>query len=238
MKIPARGSNDDDIFPAPELKKNFPIKNIKDGGYILDIGCSTGETTEYMNAKGYKVLGIDLDQCMIDNAKKKYGENSNLKFEVMDMTTIENVFGEELHGIVCIGNVLPHLKDKEIIKGFLRSCYNVLKDNSPLCIQIINFDKVKREIIKELPLIYCERVKFERFYNWDNSDNLVEFTGRITDKKENEVLENTVDLFMLTKDELVAILKEAGFKRVELYDDFKRSIYTGNSLALIVEAIK
>lgn len=117
----------DDIFPAPEGKKKFPLNNIDKGGFVLDIGCSTGETTEYISSKGYKALGIDLDEEMIKIAKEKYRESDGLEFKVMDMKTIAQSFGEEFNGIVCIGNVLPHLGGKNQIKEFLKGCYKVLK---------------------------------------------------------------------------------------------------------------
>ena len=228
----------DDIFPAPEGKKRFPLKNVDRGGFVLDIGCSTGETTEYISLQGYRALGIDLDEEMIGIARKKYEESDVLSFKIMDMKAIAQTFSGEFNGIVCIGNVLPHLGGKNQIREFLKSCYSVLKKDSPLCIQTINFDKVKRENIMELPLIDGPKVKFERFYNIRPGSDIVKFTGRITDKESGEVLENTVELFMLENDELPKILKEVGFKIVERYDDFKRSEYTGNALPLIVEAIK
>ena len=129
----------DDIFPAPEWKKKFALKNIDKGGFVLDIGCSTGETTEYISSQGYRALGIDLDQEMIKIAKNRYNESDTLRFKVMDMKAIEQSFGEEFNGIVCIGNVLPHLVGKNQIKEFLKGCYEVLKKDSPLCIQTINF---------------------------------------------------------------------------------------------------
>ncbi|WP_346916504.1 methyltransferase domain-containing protein [Clostridium sp.] len=228
----------DDIFPAPEWKKKFALKNIDKGGFVLDIGCSTGETTEYISSQGYRALGIDLDQEMIKIAKNRYNESDTLRFKVMDMKAIAQSFGEEFNGIVCIGNVLPHLGGKNQIKEFLKGCYEVLKKDSPLCIQTINFDKVKREHIKELPLIDGPKVKFERFYSIKPDSDIVKFTGRITDKKSNEILENTVDLFMLENEELFEMLRELGFEKIQSYDDFKRSNYTGNALPLIVEAIK
>jgi len=228
----------DDIFPAPEGKKKFALKNIDMGGFVLDIGCSTGETTEYISLQGYRALGIDLDQEMIRIAKNKYNESDTLRFKVMDMKAIAQSFGEEFNGIVCIGNVLPHLGGKNQIKEFLKGCYEVLKKGSPLCIQTINFDKVRKEHIKELPLIDGPKVKFERFYSIKPDSDIVKFTGRITDKESNEILENTVDLFMLENEELFEMLRELGFEKIQSYDDFKRSNYTGNALPLIVEAIK
>ena len=228
----------DDVFPAPEGKKKFPLKNIDKGGFVLDIGCSTGETTEYISSQGYRALGIDLDEEMIRLAKEKYKESYSLKFQVMDMKTISETFGEEFNGIVCIGNVLPHLGGKNQIREFLKSCYSVLKKDSPLCIQTINFDKVKRENITELPLIDGPKVGFERFYKITSGSDFVKFIGRITDKENSEILENTVDLFMLKNEELFEMLREIGFEKVEMYDDFKRNKYTGSAIPLIVEAIK
>ncbi|MEW8994860.1 hypothetical protein [Clostridium sp.] len=43
---------------------------------------------------------------------------------------------------------------------------------------------------------------------------------------------------MLENEELFEMLRELGFEKIQSYDDFKRSNYTGNARPLIVEAIK
>ena len=48
-------------------------------GQAIDLGCGTGRLTHLISELGMDVLGIDLDEFMIKEAKKNY---PNLRFKV------------------------------------------------------------------------------------------------------------------------------------------------------------
>lgn len=53
---------------------------------VLDLGCGTGNVTEYM-ARGDKTtfyIGIDVDVLAIKKAQKKYGHHPNMSFILAD----------------------------------------------------------------------------------------------------------------------------------------------------------
>ena len=39
---------------------------------ILDIGCGTGRHSIELAKRGYKVVGIDLSECLLERAKEKH----------------------------------------------------------------------------------------------------------------------------------------------------------------------
>ena len=55
------------------------------GERILDIGCGTGQLTSDIAESGSVVLGIDVDEGMINLARQKF---PNIRFEVMDARQI------------------------------------------------------------------------------------------------------------------------------------------------------
>jgi SAM-dependent methyltransferase len=93
------------------------IKN-KDA-YILDLGCGPGRDLLFFKKKGYRVLGIDNSEKLIEFAKK-YSKADAL---VMDFREMD--FTEEFDAIWASASLL-HLKKHEIT-SILKSCYKALK---------------------------------------------------------------------------------------------------------------
>lgn len=96
------------------------------GKKILDAGCGVGEDCKYIEDKGFKAIGIDLSQRMLEIAKEKY---PNGRFQIMDMTDItypENTFD----GI--ISNCSLFHIPTELLPQTLESFKRVLKPNGKL----------------------------------------------------------------------------------------------------------
>lgn len=69
-------SHDEEVFDSEKelIKKYFK-------GNILDLGCGCGRTTKFLFDKGYKVIGVEIVDEMINVAKKKFPK---INFEVGD----------------------------------------------------------------------------------------------------------------------------------------------------------
>lgn len=75
---------------------------------ILEIGCGTGEVSYWIAEKtGKHVLGTDLSQLFIDNAKRDL-VLPNLEFEVLDFSNPKQVAGRKFDYIIGNG-ILHHL---------------------------------------------------------------------------------------------------------------------------------
>ena len=72
-------SNKNYLKEAEYIVKNIKIKNRK-AKNILDLGCGTGIHAYLFAKKGYKTVGVDISKSMINEAKKKYKLDKNLKF--------------------------------------------------------------------------------------------------------------------------------------------------------------
>lgn len=96
------------------------------GESILDAGCGVGEDCKYVEQKGYKAVGIDFSEGMLDEAKSRYSAGN---FKKMDMSNIEypdNTFD----GIMCNYSLfhIPIEQLPQVLSEFKR----VLKPNGQL----------------------------------------------------------------------------------------------------------
>jgi len=68
---------------------------------VLDAGCGTGRVAIELTARGIETVGVDLDQPMLDEARKKAPEQS---WVLGDLATVQ-VDGE-FDAVVMAGNVM------------------------------------------------------------------------------------------------------------------------------------
>jgi len=60
------------------------------GGHILDIGCGPGWTTSFLARAGYKAVGVDISERMVEIARQRGArENLAVEFAVGDMEDLD-----------------------------------------------------------------------------------------------------------------------------------------------------
>ena len=228
----------DYIFPKNRKQLEFveSIKKISNEEKILDIGCATGNLTEFLGEKTRNIVGIDLDKELLKEAKEKH---PNLNFENMNMLKINEKFEENsFDRVVSFGNTLVHLDSREEVEEFFQKVYKTLKFNGFFIVQIINYNRIIEKNIKNLPTIDNEKVKFVRDYEYDKSIGKVDFITELTIKEANLNIKNNIKLLALTKIEIQKFLGEIGFRNIEFYGDFEGRELSDNSEALIFVAQK
>ncbi len=246
--------NYDNIFPLNDIKKNFLATELEYQSYkannILDLGCSTGQTDIFLAEKLYNcsVTGIDLDKEMIQYAKDKILDNSELKtkinFLIQDMRTVDSLFRvRSFNSIICLGNSFVHLLEEEERKSLLRQVFTLLKPGGKFIMQIINYENILANNIKSLPLIDNEKVKFTRNYKYLKTKNIIEFSTDLEVKavKESENITNLIELYPLRFSEVSELFSNSGFdeENVKYYGNYSREDFQENSsYNLIVVAQK
>lgn len=207
-------------------------------GEILDIGCGIGTLSLELSNYYNNVLGIDMDAEMIHVASKKTENISkNIDFKQISMLEmVPFIKKNSLEGIICFGNTLVHLNSLDEIADFLQQSKTVLKSKGKLLLQIVNYDKILGKNIKQLPIIENDEIIFERNYEYRKSENKIDFNTRLTVKSTQQIIENSIELLPVLKNELAILLHNAGFNTCNYYGNFNQELYTMDSPALIVEA--
>lgn len=229
----------DYVFPLKAMQVDFIGKSLHaEKAQILDIGCATGSLAIELARLGHSVTGIDFDKKMIEKAEEKAAaEGLTITFMQMDMRKIPDHFTPKQFDLVlCCGNTLVHLTDPADIRHFLAQTAVLLNEGGVFLLQIINYDRILDKGISGLPTIENDRIRFERYYNYDSSSGLIDFTTILTIKDSRQKIENTIPLYPIRKSELIDLLHPAGFRKIVTYGGFDRSSSTSDSIPLIVKA--
>ncbi|MFB9057790.1 class I SAM-dependent methyltransferase [Mariniflexile ostreae] len=216
------------------IKSKIPESNSR----IIDVGCGIG-TLAFELVTYYKsVLGIDLDAEMIRTALHNTENKSHaIDFQHIGMLKLHTIVDKHtIDGIICFGNTLVHLSTLEEVTDFLKQSKAALKANGKLLLQIVNYDKVLAKNIQQLPLIENEDIIFERHYGYRPLEHKMDFNTRLTVKSTQQIIENSIELLPLLKEDLAHLLNKAGFNNCNYYGNFNQEQYTLDSPALIIEA--
>ncbi|GAB6101542.1 class I SAM-dependent methyltransferase [Thermococcus atlanticus] len=135
------------------LLENFlPIE----GGRALDIGCGMGISTFALEELGFEVIGIDLQEELIEKAKKISEElGYKAEFRVMDAKKLD--FPDESFDLVALlGNPLPHLNIYDFDK-IVQEAFRVLKPGGVLFLEYADWVRLLhqgyRNVLVEEPFI-------------------------------------------------------------------------------------
>jgi len=206
---------------------------------ILDIGCGTGLLSQALSETFYRVVGIDLDEAMLDQARASNAGSDNLEFLHLDMLKIDRQFDQHsFDSLVCFGNTLVHLPSLDHVSSFFEKCFSILTSGGKLLIQMINYDRILDQNIDSLPTLDTDDITFIRNYNYLADQERIEFETILTIKKTQQIIRNKVRLLPLRKSEIKTSLRDAGFKHIQFFGNFKGDPLLVQSIPLVFEASK
>ena len=205
----------DDIFPVHPGKVALAAEGLAPGSRILDIGCATGAMSSMLGQKGFSVEGIDLSDTLLARAQEK-AQSANVQFRKLDMRAIADIFPEQsFDSIACFGNTLVHLQGVEEIGQFLQAAYKCLKPGGKFVGQILNYTRILKYNIAELPEIDKPAFRFSRRYKPCGAQLL--FQIELLDKATGKTAVSEQKLYPLTHYQLTTVAKEAGFNSCTRY---------------------
>ncbi|QWH31716.1 class I SAM-dependent methyltransferase (plasmid) [Bacillus mycoides] len=224
----------DEIFPGNEKQLNFIASYLQEGDSVLDVGAATGNVANALVERGMIVTAMEPEKKMADKiSEKALTHKGKLYVNTLRMQQIDNVPGV-FDGIYCIGNTLVHLDNIQEITYFIQNSFKKLKKNGKLMIQIVNYEKVLNQKQFIFPVIKKERFSFKRDYTIEREK--VRFN--VTLNTNGEEFSNSIELYPITKEQLLPIVIDCGFESVETYANFDKKKYLLDGPALIIVATK
>jgi len=218
----------DDLFKEDQKIKSFIKEFIKPEFFAIDLGSGTGRLTKVLYDFKMKVYGVDLDPFMIEVSSNKYPDIKFLELDLLEGLDLNDNFDL----ITCFGNTIPHLKKMHLIK-FIDKAYLKLKSNGSLLIQLLNYNRILKHKITELPFLKSNEVSLKREYI--HKLNLTQFKTTLV--KDNECFESNIDLYPYTKDELQKIFNKFNFS-LKFYGNLDFKEFDENDYYLYLVAIK
>ena len=101
-----------------ESTKNYNrwiYDNIKNfiGQNVLEIGCGTGNITDFILEKSSSVTGIEIDHTFACTAKKKYKNKKSVRIIQGDFLELKNIRKNHYDTVITL-NVLEHIKNDSL----------------------------------------------------------------------------------------------------------------------------
>ncbi len=112
---------------------------------LLDAACGTGRHVVAMSEAGYLVAGLDLSAEMLATARENLAEH-HIKAKLLH-ASFENIpqDSHQYDGVYCLGNSLAATGNAQAAEQSVAALSKVLSPGGRMVIQILNFEKLRRE---------------------------------------------------------------------------------------------
>lgn len=180
---------------------------------VLDAGCANGRNSVFFAQKARKVYGIDSSKKMLEFAEKNSKQFPNIDFRQQDVRKMlfENDFFTHAYCLATI-HLLKTTQDQLLA---LKELHRVLKKGGVLCVSVWNFFQPKFSDLKKSK-------EMNYFIDW---------------RTPNGVEHRFYHFF--TQKELEALVKKAGFKKIEsFYEKNGEKTKKNGAANLLLTAVK
>jgi SAM-dependent methyltransferase len=203
-----------------------------DGGDLLDVPCGFGRHAIPLADAGYRVVGVDRSQALLNEARRRAGNSRRPKLSRADYRDLP--FPDaSFDAAVNLFSSLGYLGDEEDTKA-LAEIGRVLRPGGRLVIEILHRDRLIR-IFREQDwqLVGEGRLLLEQ-RTFEPASGLVQVTQTLIETS-GERESRTYSLRVYTATELLAMLTRAGFAEARCYGDLDGGTF-GIDTRLVIAA--
>lgn len=113
-----------------KLFRKYGLPERSDGGdvpMILDVACGTGELTCILAKRGYEMIGLDMSEEMLAEARDKaFAEDSDILWLCQDMCKMD-MYGT-VSAMICITDGINHITSEKSLRNFFLRIKNFIDD--------------------------------------------------------------------------------------------------------------
>lgn len=186
------------------------------GSSVLDLACGKGRHSVFLHSLGYNVLGVDLSENSIYQAKKQ--EEEGLRFSVGDMRQPQGQAEFDL--VVNLFTSFGYFGSEAENEKTLQAISESLKPGGRLVIDFMNTSKVVAQLVPQAEL---ERNGIRFFIRKRLENGIIYKSIRFTDQGKDWAFEEKVQA--LTETDFRRLFEKTGFQVVLLSGNYELGPY-------------
>jgi len=207
---------------------------------VLDCACGTGQDLIMFHSFGCDIVGSDISESMLSQAKLKIRKNKlDISLKKTDFRMLPEYFKAEFDAVVCLSNSINELlEDSDTVRALL-SMKAVLKDGGILVVDQGQTDFSMRNPPRFAPIM--NNRDFSRVFVMEYIDKFMEVNilDFIHTEKSNDFKHFKVRVRIRLYEDWSRLFKKADFGEVTFYGGWNSDLYDkAKSKRLIMVAQK
>lgn len=232
----------DAMNDALVVDTHFYIEEFKnEKGEILELACGTGRITCALSKAGKSVVGLDLSETMLVEAREKSAKlNLDVKWYSGNMTDFNL---NKKFDIIFVGyNSVHHILTNADFKKFLNCVKNHLTPHGRFYFDIFNpglafliRQKIRKEMDEYIDPTTGERIFVTEDNQYDTATQINHVTYYYSKKDHPDFHSHPLKMRCYFPKEMDALLSYNGFKILNKYGSFKKDAFVSASVKQIFE---
>jgi SAM-dependent methyltransferase len=211
---------------------------------LLDLGSGTGEHARFFAAKGFDVVGVDVSEAMMAQARDS-GIPAGVELITGDLAHVEAVVSGQFGAAICLGNTIAHITERATLVQMFSGVRQVLVPGAPFVLQMLNYEHFVHTGTRALPLTFIEdedgEAIFLRVMTFKPGGRVVFAPTLLRYRPDQEPpievsSSHSVELHGWTQADVSGALAQAGFAEQQLFGamaDVRFEALTSNDLVVI-----
>jgi ubiquinone/menaquinone biosynthesis C-methylase UbiE len=227
----AYAGDERDVQAEADALAAVRLAGVAPGADVVDVPCGYGRHTLALARAGYRVVGVDRSQTLLDEARRRAGGErwpKLIRADYRELPFADESFDAALNLFTSLG----YLGDEEDVK-VLAAIRRVLRPGGRLVLEtmhrdrmVANFSETDWHLMGEGRLLLEQRT-------WDPVTGVAQSTQTLINST-GERESRTFSVRTYSATELMAMLARAGFSDAKAYGSFTAEPFTTDSRLVIV----
>jgi SAM-dependent methyltransferase len=200
---------------------------------VLDACCGTGRQAIPLAEAGFSVVGADPCTAMLDEARALAERRGvQVKWLESDFEALPASMAGSVDAVIALGNGLCHCSTRESLVSALTALRRCCRRDGVCLIGIKDFDLVRAERVRDHPCGCHDdgTIRSDLTQTWEFEDpvlvcNTTLWRREAVSGRVRTVLRGQTREYMLGREEMRYVSREAGFSDVEILDHPGEAVY-------------